>query len=301
MAGAGSLEMISGGSGFPIWAANGNQPGMHLGSCVLSVDDVNGDGMVDIMLGCRYADLNGLQNNGLLRALSGANGLMLWEYVGESSDMRMGEYLRATKDLNGDGSFDVISWSESADTGGFSNNGCIRAHDGASGSEIWRYDGASSDERMGDAIAIGDDFDLDGVSDIYVATSYMDSQGLADNGRVVALSAGTTLSLDDNGLQAGTSSTLTATGFTSNAEVYFLVSLEGPGTSLFSRRDIPVALKEPIHMIGSAFSDASGIAEFLVTPPSKLRHTQIWMQAIGQGGGSGSRINRTPVHPAVIY
>ncbi|MCH2102300.1 MAG: hypothetical protein MK209_10315, partial [Planctomycetes bacterium] len=208
---AGSVEMISGMSGFPIWQANGPRPGSLFGTSVMLNGDIDGDGAEDVVLGSRFADSNGLQNNGTISAHSGRTGMQIWSADGDVDDNKLGDHLSSAGDINGDGVEDVITWAKDADTGGLSNNGCVRALDGLTGAEVWRYDGAVSDERMGDSLAIGEDFDRDGVDDVFVATSYSDSNGLADNGRIVALSAGVTFGLSENGgIFGGQSSVISA-------------------------------------------------------------------------------------------
>jgi len=195
----------------------------------------------------------------------------------------LGTNIRMINDLDGDGVEEVLSWVTYADTGDLINNGSVRAHNGATGAELWRHDGSTNDMRMGDAVIMGDDFDFDGFDDIYVASSEADSNGFADNGRVVGISSGLGTAFTVSGLTAGADANLMATGLTPGATAYFLASTAGAGTT-YHPRGFGIALKEPIMIIGVATVDSNGNTSTSVSVPTGTKDIQVWMQVLTVNG-----------------
>jgi len=292
----GLIEAISGMGGYPLWTVTGTNSGDHLGRSLVIAEDLNGDGAIDFISGSGLSDTNNLANNGLISAISGIGGYPLWSVTGDSNDAHLGTNLKMIDDLDGDGLEEVISWVTYADTGDLINNGSLRAHSGVDGTELWRYDGGTSDERMGDAIAVGSDFDFDGYEDVYVATSYSDSNGLADNGRVVALSAGTGTGLSVNGMVAGIDTIISATGLPPDHKAYFVASTTGAGTT-WHTRGFPIALKEPLLIVGITTVDANGNTDTTVSVPNGSQGVRVWLQVIT---GNGQDVGRSHVMSKAI-
>ena len=279
----GLVEAISGMGGYPLWVATGSISGAHLGNAMIVAEDVNGDGFKDFLSGSGLADSGNFANNGEIMAISGMGGYPLWSTQGDSNDAHLGTNIRMINDLDGDGVEEVLSWVTYADTGDLINNGSVRAHNGATGAELWRHDGSTNDMRMGDAVTMGDDFDFDGFDDIYVASSEADSNGLADNGRVVGISSGLGTAFTVSGLTAGADANLMATGLTPGATAYFLASTAGAGTT-YHPRGFPIALKEPIMTIGVATVDSNGNTSTSVSVPTGTKDIQVWMQVLTVNG-----------------
>ncbi|MCH2112618.1 MAG: PQQ-binding-like beta-propeller repeat protein, partial [Planctomycetes bacterium] len=203
--GSGMTTALNGSTGFPLWRVDGPSASAHFGQDLIRPGDLDGDGVDDYVVGTEFADSNGLSNNGTVTALNGASGATLWSVDGENHDVRLGANLESISDLDGDGFSEVICHSSQADAGGLVNNGTARAFAGSDGSELWRMDGSVNDERFGFSIQGIADLDGDGHEDLLVTAPFGDSNGLADNGYVQALSGGTSLALqvDGNSGQGG--------------------------------------------------------------------------------------------------
>ncbi len=99
---AGSAYLYSGASpgGAPLWQLDGIANGDELGSLVLGVDDLNGDGTPDALIGITGQDE--------LRAVSGSTGATIWAYIDPNGD-DVGYWAEALQDTNGDGVQEVLT------------------------------------------------------------------------------------------------------------------------------------------------------------------------------------------------
>jgi hypothetical protein len=71
--------------------------------------DVNGDGRADLVVGAANADVSEtITNTGRMYLLSGVDGSVLWEYLGQTPQGQLGRGVGGVGDVNGDGTPDVV-------------------------------------------------------------------------------------------------------------------------------------------------------------------------------------------------
>ena len=290
LAGSGMTTALNGSSGIPLWRVDGPSASAHFGQDLIRPGDLDGDGVDDYVVGTEFADSNGLSNNGTVTALNGASGATLWSVDGENHDARLGANLESISDLDGDGFSEVICHSSQADAGGLVNNGTARAFAGSDGSELWRMDGSVNDERFGFSIQGIADLDGDGHEDLLVTAPFGDSNGLADNGYVQALSGGTSLALEvdgnsgQGGVHAGQLNTWSVDGFPAGANVHFVASIS-PLSHTDTGYGFSVMLGHPYMYLGSAVSDANNSASLQFSVHSNASGVRVWSQAVGHMNG----------------
>ena len=177
---------------------NGQAAGDQFGSDVFNAGDVNGDGIDDLFIGARYADLPGPNagagyvvfgvSGGIgasinLANLDGSNGFRL--FGGGLADADLGKSVSAG-DINNDGFSDLLIGARNADfNGGDSGSvyviwgkdtgfaslldvNSLTAADGL------RLNGASSGDQFGQSVSVVGDVNGDGFQDIVVGAAGID-------------------------------------------------------------------------------------------------------------------------------
>ena len=100
-------RVFSGADGSILYTFFGDSLRDLFGSSVSGPGDVNGDGFDDLIVGAPRADDNGL-DSGSARVFSGADGSILYNFDGDSSNNSFGESVSDVGDVNGDGFDDFI-------------------------------------------------------------------------------------------------------------------------------------------------------------------------------------------------
>jgi len=104
----------------PVWMVEGNRAHSHLGASVKGVGDWNGDGFPEVAVGVPYAS-NGQKDEGVVALFQGGlRGLSedpVWTLDGDRSNGRLGEYVGAAGDVNGDEVQDLLAAGISMTTG----------------------------------------------------------------------------------------------------------------------------------------------------------------------------------------
>ena len=192
-----NLSTLNGTNGFRI---NGVATEDRCGVAA-SAGDVNGDGIDDLIIGARLADVNG-QTSGAsyvvfgrasgfgatfeLSSLDGSNGFRI---LGSAWTQQSGRSLASAGDVNGDGLSDVIIGAPYADfsaydmgasfvvfgsRGGFAASLNPSSLDGTNG---FRIRGALADDQSGWSVASAGDVNGDGIDDLIVGARYADPNG----------------------------------------------------------------------------------------------------------------------------
>ena len=137
--------------------------------------DVNGDGFADLIVGARFDDNNG-SSSGSARVFSGADGSVLYNFVGDSAMDFFGTSVSGAGDVNGDGFADLIVGATGDDNNG-ANSGSARVFSGVDGSVLYNFDGDSTGDLFGISVSGAGDVNDDGFDDLIVGSIFDDNNG----------------------------------------------------------------------------------------------------------------------------
>lgn len=141
-----------------IWRVEG-EPNQFYWTAVSAAGDLNGDGYGDVVAGARSAE----QGAGLVQALSGADGSVLWSVVGRKAGDNLGAAAGLVGDVDADGVPDVVVGVAEARKG----RGVAYVLSGVDGSRIHRLNPRGDGQEFGVFFTSGAG-DGDGVGDVFV-------------------------------------------------------------------------------------------------------------------------------------
>jgi len=198
LSGKGKVFILSGIDGSVIREHDGvvgyfSNYGEHLGTKVLGVSDLDGDGFGDYLYSSPLSDgFGGLENLGRVDCRSGNSGQLLWQTYGIDEWDKFGAALCQGPDLNGDMVPDILISSPTADIG-FAGDGTVYCLDGISGQIIRTYlpPVLSPHQYFGTSIAAIPDLDGDSIDDYAVGASGTSTIFGSNIGNVTAISSAT--------------------------------------------------------------------------------------------------------------
>jgi len=164
-------------------AAPAQSVGLHLtgqgtnsdfGAAVALVDDLDGDGVDDVLVGAPRSDLQG-DKAGSVFLHSGADGSLIRQHHGAAAH-KLGISVAAFPDLDGDGTGDYAASAQRDNSSGLLS-GYVRLWSGADGSLIREFQSASTWDRFGALVVNPGDIDGDGTADLLVSAPNDDWQG----------------------------------------------------------------------------------------------------------------------------
>ncbi|ODS22433.1 hypothetical protein AB835_14200 [Candidatus Endobugula sertula] len=166
---SGKVSVLSGVDGSEIYSLLGQDVGHKFGVSVSSIDDLNNDGIQEIMVGATGDDSKGVQT-GSVTLFSGSDGALLTKLYGDSANEEFGWRVADAGDINNDGVHDFIV-SAFDDDSVFSNAGRVIAYSGADNSVMYELNGYGSEDYLGVSLSSIGDIDNDGYADIIVGAN----------------------------------------------------------------------------------------------------------------------------------
>ncbi len=149
-----------------------------IGSAIVEMPDVDGDGLPDFLASAPGTDPATFQ--GSVRLFS-SNGDVLREFVSDFGGDGFGLALSAAGDVDGDGRPDLLIGAPLADPGGLLDAGSAFLFS-SSGVLIRRFDGQEAGARFGASVSGGGDMNGDGLPDLLIGAPLADAGGLMDAG-----------------------------------------------------------------------------------------------------------------------
>lgn len=146
-----------------LWTATGTLSGDRFALNLSPADDLNGDGIADLLVGAPNDNIGG-SDAGAMIALSGVDGSLLWQVNGSGAGDSLGFQVAGLGDLDGDGIGDAVGGAR------FANGGLGEAIvvSGATGTTLYTVSGVSSGARFGEAVGSAGDANGDGVADFII-------------------------------------------------------------------------------------------------------------------------------------
>ena len=172
------------------------------GFSVAFVDDLNGDGIDDLIIGSPEANV-GASNTGLAHVVFGRtdgfleeidlnllNGTDGFNIIGGVQNDRIGSFVSSAGDFNGDGLGDYLISARTSSTdvvlgggatfvlfGDIENSGGIIDINTLNGNNGFRINGANEADLSGKSVSLAGDFNGDGFDDILVSADFADPNG----------------------------------------------------------------------------------------------------------------------------
>jgi len=180
---------------------NGSSSGDAFGTSIAMIDDVNGDGVADILVGAPYNDQRDV-SAGRATLYSGASGTILRTFYGRTRGDLFGFAVASAGDVNNDGRGDLIVGAPAFDGAG-NDSGRVYLFSGGNGAVLRSWTGQAAGDRFGRAVARPGDVDGDGTSDVLIGAPFADIRGSASGSASVYSGATGSRLLLLHGVRAG--------------------------------------------------------------------------------------------------
>ena len=192
--GRGRVELVSSATHMLLDILGPGQPGEGFGETLARLDDLDGDGVDELLVGAPGSDV-GSFDGGAAYVLSLPTKTTLHSFFGATGDA-LGAAICRGPDLNGDGIDELVIAAPLRNGSFYWDVGRVEIHDGSSFAPLVTITGVQSGEHLGASVALGGDLDADGLRDLIVGAPMWDVGAWHDNtGRAFVFSSGTGLSL----------------------------------------------------------------------------------------------------------
>lgn len=190
--GSGSAWIYSGRDLSVVHEFHGSVQGQRLGYTLADLGDLNADGNADFAIASvPPAGFTSHKTN--IAVYSGANGILLHDWVDPTSgNTRYGRAVTSVGDMDGDGTPDWMTSAPDLFLLGATNGGKVWVHSGATGNILLEIRGWQDYQAFGSSLSRGDDFDGDGVPDLWIGAPGADPPNNLTKEGAVYLCSGAT-------------------------------------------------------------------------------------------------------------
>jgi hypothetical protein len=178
---SGSAYVYSGATGAMIYQFDGTA-GSNFGAGVSGGGDVNNDGIADFIISAPAESVGGFSDSGACYVFSGATGLLLYQFNGQSDSAQSGFSVAMAGDTNDDGHEDLVIGAPGHSGTSLTFSGEAYLYSGKDGSLLRTFSGDQDDELLGYSVAAAGDVDGDGYDDVIVGAPNWDSSDTPDHG-----------------------------------------------------------------------------------------------------------------------
>jgi hypothetical protein len=194
----GRIRMVNGATGTTLYERTGEFSNDGTPNRIGIVNDLTGDGIVDLWYSATAADSQeGLGDDvGRISFINGATGSLINSQIGQTAGDNLGFTTALSGeqfDLDRDGTTDVLLFSTFQDAVGesLSDRGGVTAFNSRTGDVSYRIFGTFPQDQLGTAVNTVGDINGDGVTDYYLSTPFGDSQsGASDDVGYIGLYSG---------------------------------------------------------------------------------------------------------------
>lgn len=184
IAGAGAVFLYHGGDGALLHEWHGTVPQAGFGSALCSIDDLNGDGTPDLLIGAPGEPRSSLTEAGAVYCMSGADYSRLFTYRGNFSGDRVGSSVAAAGDVDLDGTADFLVGGPGRSPTSLTAAGEVRLISGRTWHTIQYFKGEYFGGRLGTTVLGVGDQNADAIPDLLMAAPLATANGQSASGRI---------------------------------------------------------------------------------------------------------------------
>jgi hypothetical protein len=189
-ASVGMARVFSGKDGTTLLTLRGSTDYGEFGAAVHGLPDVDGDGVVDFVIGQPGTVSSNTWTKGAVHVVSGVDGKTLYTIDGERVHDWTAHAVDSTGDVDGDGSPDFIIGTPGYDYKGL-DAGRVQVLSGKDGTVLYTYLGAKAYFGCGESVSGIGDIDADGYADFAFGAAFGDDGSTVGTGSVTVCSGQT--------------------------------------------------------------------------------------------------------------